>query len=530
MRGFLSFWSKLDMRRRLIVAGATVGVFLAVLALARTAIEPGMALLYSGLDPAEAGKVIAALDQRGVAHDVRGESIYVPADQRDEVRLALAADGLPATGAAGYELLDSLSGFGTTSEMFDAAYWRAKEGELARTILALPQVKQARVHIARADPQPFRPDTPPTASVTVTTTGGNLTVAQARALKHLVASAVAGMRPEDVEVIDSQSGLISTGDEGGLLGGDADSRAQDLKHRVERLLEARVGAGNAMVEIAIDLVTDRESVSERRFDPAGRVAASTDTEEKKENSTSSGGSGQVTVASNLPDNQPKGGNTDQSSQASNRERVTYELSETQRQVERAPGSVRRLSVAVLLNDPVSIGADGAPVSAPRPQEEIDLLRDLVQSAVGFDQARGDQITLRSMQFLPHPQEGSVVQAGLLGRLDLDALARGGVLAAVALILGLFVVRPMVLGRTARQEPLSAPALALPSPAENPSQPGVLTGEIDDGDDFPALALVRPAGDGDATDPVGRLRRLIEQRQAESLEILRGWMDDREEKV
>lgn len=528
MRGFLSFWSRLDMRRRLIVAGATVGVFLAVLALARTATEPGMALLYAGLDSADAGKVIASLDQRGIAHDVRGESIYVPSDQRDEVRLALAAEGLPATGAAGYELLDSLSGFGTTAEMFDAAYWRAKEGELARTILALPQVKQARVHIARADPQPFRPDVPPTASVTVTTAGGSLTVAQARAVKHLVASAVAGLRPEDVEVIDSEGGLISTGDETGMIGGDADTRAQELKRRVERLLEARVGAGNAVVEIAVDLVTDRESLSERRFDPAGRVAALTDTEERKESSTSSGGSGQVTVASNLPDNQPEQGDTDQSSQASNRERITYELSETQRQVERSPGSIKRLSVAVLLNDPVKPGPDGAALPEPRPQEELDLLRELVQSAVGFDQARGDQITLRSMQFIASPQGGSVVQAGFLGRLDMNSLARGGVLAAVALILGLFVVRPMVLGRAAQQAPSSSLALALRSPGEASLRPEILNGEIDDSGDFsvPVGAVV----DGEVADPVSRLRRLIEQRQAESLEILRSWMDDREEKV
>lgn len=528
MRGLLSFWSKLDLRKRLIVAGATAGVFLAVLALARTAAEPGMALLYAGLDTAEAGKVIAALDQRGVAHDVRGESIYVPADQRDEVRLALAAEGLPATGAAGYELLDSLSGFGTTSEMFDAAYWRAKEGELARTILALPQVRQARVHIARADPQPFRPDVPPTASVTVTTAGSSLTAAQARAVKHLVASAVAGLRPEAVDVIDSEGGLISTGDESGVLGGDAGSRAQELKRSVERLLEARVGAGNAVVEITVDLATDRETLSERRFDPAGRVASSTDTEEKKESSSSNGGTGQVTVASNLPDNQSANGDKNQSNQASNRERITYELSETQRQVERAPGAIRRLSVAVLLNDPAKPGADGVPVSEARPQEELDLLRELVQSAVGFDQARGDQITLRSIQFLPRSQEGSAVQAGLLGRIDLGSLVRGGVLAAVALILGLFVVRPMVLGRSAQPEGADTPALALPAPVEVLSRPNVLTGEIDDSGDFTLPALA--AGEGDATDPVARLRRLIEQRQAESLEILRSWMDDREEKV
>src|SRR5690606_7745693 len=116
---------------------------------------------------------------------------------RDGLRMALAAEGLPAAGAAGYELLDSLSGFGSTSQMFDAAYWRAKEGELARTILAVPEIKSARVHISQAPDDPFRRKDRPTASVTVATISGTLPKTQADALRHLVAAAVASMRPED---------------------------------------------------------------------------------------------------------------------------------------------------------------------------------------------------------------------------------------------------------------------------------------------------------------------------------------------
>ena len=134
MQNLIQLWSALDMRRRVVIVGATIAMFLAVLALARAATSPSMALLYAGLEPSAAGEIVRALEQRGIAYEVRGESVFVPVTRRDETRMMLASEGLPASGGAGYELLDSLSGFGTTSQMFDAAYLRAREGELARTI------------------------------------------------------------------------------------------------------------------------------------------------------------------------------------------------------------------------------------------------------------------------------------------------------------------------------------------------------------------------------------------------------------
>ncbi|MBU2359152.1 MAG: flagellar M-ring protein FliF, partial [Alphaproteobacteria bacterium] len=105
-------------------------MFLAVLLVARSASQRDLTLLFGGLDPAAAGEVITALDQRGAIYEVRGGAIYVESNQRDLLRMSLAGEGLPAIGAQGYELLDGLSGFGTTSQMFDATYWRAREGEL----------------------------------------------------------------------------------------------------------------------------------------------------------------------------------------------------------------------------------------------------------------------------------------------------------------------------------------------------------------------------------------------------------------
>ena len=508
-------WTTLDNRRRLVVAGATLAMFLAVLAVARMASTPAMALLYAGLDPAAAGEVVRALDQRGAAFEVRGDSIWVAAPQRDQLRMTLAGEGLPATGGAGYELLDTLSGFGTTSQMFDAAYLRAKEGELARTIAASPQIRSARVHIAQPASQPFRRDQQATASVTVSTAGSGLEAAQARALKYLVASAVSGLSPDNVAIIDTAGGLIQTGDDSAMTGRAADDRAAEMKRNVERLLAARVGPGKALVEVSLDLVTDRESITERRFDPSTRVVVSTETEERTNSSKGSGAG--VTVASNLPEGDAEGGDSSSSQGAETRERVNYEVSETSRELQRAPGGVRRLTVAVLVD---GIRAEDGTWS-PRPEPELSDLRDLVASATGFDAERGDVITLKTMEFQPIATDGSLSEASMLAGLDVMTLIQLAVAAVVALVLGLFVLRPIL-----SQSRRAPPPLALPGAAPMP----VLTGEIDDGGDLPTMPVVsnRAPSDDTPTDPVERLRRLISERQTESVEILRGWMDDREE--
>ena len=526
MQNILALWSAFDTRRRIGIAAATFVTLAAILGLASIAAAPRTALLYSGLDEAAAGEVIAALEQRGVAYEVEGGAIRVDAAKRDELRMTLAAEGMPAAGAAGYELLDGLSGFGTTSQMFDAAYWRAKEGELARTSLALPQIRSARVHISRADPQPFRRDERQTASITVTTASGGLPPAQAKALRHLVASAVAGMRPEDVAVIDSSGGLVPADDEDSLTGHSADARATELKHNVERLLAARVGPGKAVVEVAVDLVTDREEITERRFDPEGRVAISTDTEEKS--GTSAQSDGQVTVASNLPDQSGGDGGGESSQSTESRERVNYEISETSRAILRAPGAIRKLSVAVLVDGVARPGPDGAPVVEPRTQEELDILRDLVTSAVGYDETRGDVVTLRSLTFEPVVEAGTLAEAGLLSGLDIMSTVHALVLAIVAIVLGVFVIRPLLMppGRR-RSEP--APPLALPGVPQDGDTSRILTGVIDDSE-LPPFSVVARDADDPPPDPVARLRRLIEERQTESIEILRGWMEDRQEKT
>lgn len=539
MQNVTTIWSDLSLRRRIILVAATVAMFLAVLGLSRLAARPSMELLYAGLESSAAGEIVTALEARGVTYEVRGGSIFVDSSQRDQLRLTLASEGLPANSTQGYELLDSLSGFGTTSQMFDAAYWRAKEGELARTIVNSPQIASARVHIAAPGGRPFQREIAPTASVTVSTTSGVLPTSHARALRFLVASAVAGLAPEDVAVIDARGGTILASDDADTAPDAANARAAELKKNVERLLEARVGPGRAVVEVAVETAMETEQITERRIDPDSRVAISQATESRSNTSSDQGGSN-VTVASNLPDGAAAADSASQSEDSETRETVNYEISEIQREVTRSPGAIKRISVAVLVDGIRTTDADGTAIWEVRPPEELAALRDLVASAVGFNAERGDSLTLQSMEFEPVFAEGSPPSDGFLPGFSLDPmrLIQMAILAIVTVLLGLFVVRPIFAAPGGAAQALPAPLAEdddgpLPDPGFDFAPMAALDGEIDDSPAPPSgLHLIGddPAGAGDddeGADPVERLRALIDQRRSESVAILKSWMEDEE---
>ncbi|MEP4194578.1 MAG: flagellar basal-body MS-ring/collar protein FliF [Aliishimia sp.] len=546
MQQLLNVWNGLTFTRRIIAISATVGMFLAIATMTRMVAAPSMTLLYAGLDSSAAGDVVRSLEGRGVVFEVRGSSIFVDTAERDRLRMTLASEGLPANGSGGYELLDNLSGFGTTSQMFDAAYWRAKEGELARTIVSNAHISSARVHIANTSSSPFQRGVHPTASVAVTPTGPPMSSAQAKALKFLVASAVAGLSPEDVAVIGANGALVGTGDEPSQ-GNAGDERAQLLKEKVERLLEARVGFGNAIVEVSVDTVTESEAIRERLVDPESRVAISTDTEEVT-NSASEAAGGQVSVASNLPDgdgNTSGDGSNSQNNQT--RERVNYEVSETEREVIRAPGAVKRITVAVLVNGTEAADAEGEIAIQPRGDEELAALRELVSSAIGFEEDRGDVITIKSMDLQVIEPIGTEANTSLFDSVNIDVMSaiQMAVLAIVTLILGLFVVRPLLAGAN---RPILTPALppandaasdtvetALPSLSGEISSANEPLPDIGGGIGFggsdealPSLPMLGDMASMGSDDPADRLRTMIGERQSETVEILRGWLEDKEE--
>lgn len=521
MNGLLSIWEGSDSRQRIVAALAAIAALLALGGLASVALTPSMSLLYAGLDQNSAGAVVSALEARGVTYEVRGDGIFVESGQRDATRMALASDGLPESGAAGYELLDSLSGFGTTAEMFDAAYWRAKEGELARTILALPSVRKARVHVANPVRRPFQGGGSATASVVVTTGGNALSGQQAEAIRFLVASAIAGLQLENVSVIDAERGVVLRAGEEGAPGASGEDKSSALRKNVERLLAARVGAESVIVEVSVDTDRNAEKITERVLDPESRVAVSTDTE-KSADESSGGGAGDVTVASNLPDGdvETNGGGKSSANSTRTRERVNYEVSEVLRERTRNPGEVRRISVAVLVDGVRGAGPDGEETWEARPEAELQALRTLVASAIGFDEGRGDVISIQSMEFARTAEIGGEATAGAGGFFAANAmtLIQLGVLSLVVLALGLFVLRPMM-----QAEPAAASAGELVGPD------GIVLGPASLGS---VERSIEAAGelidaDGVGVDQLTALRDAVQERPEDSAFLLRSWLESDE---
>lgn len=518
------YWRERSARQRAILAAAFLFTFAAIAGLSWMASRPGMALLYSGLDPQQSGAVMAAVEKSGVPYEIRGDSIWVAESRRDALRMTLAGEGLPSAGGTGYEILDGMSGFGTTSQMFDAAYWRAKEGELARTILALPNVKAARVHLAVPQGRGYRREAEATASVTLTTDGTPINRGQARALKFLVSSGVPGMSADRVAVIDSERGVVSSGEE--FAGED---READMKRNVERILAAHVGHGNAIVELHLDVVNESELLTEQRFDPQERALISQENEETADQSTNAQ-QGVVTAASNLPEGQGSSGDQSRSSRSETRQRSNFEVSRVTREVTRQPGATRRLTVAVLVNGVARPGANGETALVPRDEAELQAIRELVASAVGFDEARGDAITVKSLPFATLSEAGTLASTGgFLSRLDLNGFIRIALVGFFALALAAFLLRPLLRSRTGggaapaaldRSGPL--PALAADRTAADAAPAQAIPNVVPEIDFTPMAA-------GDA-DPVGRLKELMKSRKDESLQILSGWIEKREDAV
>ncbi|WP_298915581.1 flagellar basal-body MS-ring/collar protein FliF [uncultured Algimonas sp.] len=436
----------MSMRQKVVTAASVLATLFLLVLIGQQVSKPTLSLLYADLEPQTAGEIIARLDNLGVDYRVQGGAIYADASRRDSLRLELARDGLPRQDMVGYELFDNLNSFAMSSDMFDTAYWRAKEGELARTILAMPTVRAARVHIGQGSGRGLTARRQPsTASVTLTSEPP-IDGRRAQAVQYLVALAVPGLKPEDVAVIDTRAGLLagpglddrSAPDATGELG-----RAAALKSELLNLLEARVGPGNVRVNVALDVETETVNRTERRFDPDGQVLRSTTISDRT--GQSDGTTGAVTVASNLPEGAGGGGNSSSESSETT-ETTRYEISEILTTTESLPGKVTRMSVAVLLDHVRNVAEDGTITYAPRAEEELATLRDLASAAAGLDTQRGDVLRVDTLAF-DRPEAGEmVVPPGTMDRfieLHGGRLAQLSILSLLALGLGFLVVRPLL---------------------------------------------------------------------------------------
>ena len=452
-----------------VVTLALVGFFAFVIVRFTT---PEMVPLFSDLSMQDSAAVVKELESQAVVYELRqdGAGVLVPKDQVARLRMKLAEQRLPTGGSVGWEIFDKGDGFSATSFVQNVNHLRALEGEISRSIKALDRVASARVHLVVPERPLFTRDAPQPSASIVIRARGELGQGEIRAIRHLVASAVQGLKPEKVSLVDEGGRLLADGAENDdAMGAASDERAaaleKRLRERVEAIVGRVVGADRARVEVRAEIDRTKSTQTSDTFDPESKVARST--QNREENQQSSEPAEQaVSVANQLPNAQaqPTGqGQKDASNK--NEEVVNYEISRTTRTETQDGGRMKRLSVAVLVDGVYTRAQNGDVAYAPRPQDELDRIGALVRAGVGFDAARGDTVEIVNLRFadIPGANAGDAGSEGWFDftRADIMRAVELGVLALLSLLVLLFVVRPLM--RKALGTDVASVA-ALPAPA------------------------------------------------------------------
>ncbi|MTW21981.1 flagellar M-ring protein FliF [Allochromatium palmeri] len=526
--------------RQIALIGTLAGGLVAVAAILFWTLKPTYAPLFSQIDSAEASEVMTALDQLGVPYRVDNSTgqIEIPQQRLAETRLQLAGQGLPKSADIGFELLQQDSGFGTSRLIEGARFQRALEGELGRSIAALEPVDKARVHIARAERSVFvRERIPPSASVVVHLKGNRgLTDTQVGAIVHLVSSSVPELTPDRVTVVD-QSGRLLTSD-----GEDKSSRLSldhlEYTHRVESryvdrvqsLLIPIVGRDRVRVQVSADLDFSRVERTQESYDPDRTAIRSEQLNEEER-------IGADPLAGGIPGaltNQPPAGGVVGQQQApanatvpSSRSQQTtrnYEVDRTISHIQETPGGVRRLTAAVVVDYVDQVNEAGEPVRAPRSDAEMETLRELVREAIGFNEARGDSLQVRSASFMPQTDEDEEPIWTQPWFLELAKIV-GGLL--LALIVMLTVVKPTISQLLPKPPEPEAPE----EDEETRALTDGIEGEGEEGDDIVSLthepsglaALMGPKGQDRQQLDLEAVREMVREDPKRVVQVMKQWL-------
>lgn len=521
-------------RKRLAILAVTALLIVGALTFGLSAVlAPNWRPIAGDLSASEGAAMVGALEQAGYQPRVSadGSLVSLPEDQIARARMALAEAGVAAEGLPGWELFDTQSGIGMNTFLQRVNRLRALEGELARSVQTLDVVEQARVHLVLPEREAFSSERPEaTAAVIIRTRRGmELERKQALAVRSLVAAALPGLSPSRVTVLSASGETIlsADGESPDGSGGIHAARIaieERLSRNIEQMLSARVGAGNVRVRVAAELATAREVIRKESFDPEGQVAREVRSSTEA-NSSSAGAADGVDVLNNIPGG--LNGGDGEGSRSESRERAEdqtrFEIGSTRSETVIEPGGVRRLSVAVLVNGMMVEGA-----YQDRPTEELERLASLVRSTMGFDEARGDFVTVDSLQFI---EDGGLVMLAedptlaesLLGHIP--SLVRWLIALAIVALIVFFAVRP-ALARLSRKDGEDGAAAAADGGAAGAERKGAGAkgkgkgGSGEDGDEDDEF------GEDDGTGEGGRRRRRKRRRAgADGFEDEDGFDDD-----
>jgi flagellar M-ring protein FliF len=523
--------------------------------------QPQMALLFSDLTLEDSSQIVKELERRQVRFQLRndGAQLFVPQEQVARVRLQLAESGMPRGGGVGYEIFDKGDALSSTSFVQNMNQLRALEGELARTIRGIERVQSARVHLVLPERALFsRERTEPSASIVLRVRGG-LEPQQIRAVRHLVASAVRGLSPQRISIVDEGGRLLAdgAGDASGMMGSTIDERKagqeRRLREQVESIIASVVGPGRARVQVAADMDFNRVTQTSDDFDPERRVVRSTQTREEQSTSNE-GRDGQVTVGNELPgaNQTAPGQNASRESSRKSEETVNYEIARTQRTEVVEGGRIKRVSVAVLVDGIYARDPQGNVNYQPRAQEELDRIGALVRSAIGFDQRRGDQVEIVNLRFAEAPQLAAPEAPKPWWMIydftkeDIRYAIELLVLLIVSLLVMLFVVRPL-LRRIVAPEEVAAVALPAGAAGGHGGGGGGASRDEEAGEGGDTKAVKAPPlvpGMESATmkmiemaqikgevhqASLAKVGELVEKNPHETVSIIRQWLNDGEPK-
>ena len=461
LQQMLKGFSTLSPAKKMSVVGIAAATLIGIGILVYLANQSDYRVLFSNLTSEDAGNIVAKLKEKKVPYKLSssGDSILVPADKVSELRLEMAASGLPQGGGVGFEIFDTKN-LGLTEFMQQLNYQRALQGELARTINGLDEIQHSRVQIVIPKKSLFVEDQKkPTASVILKLKAGrSLKPQQIEGIAHLVASSIEGLSPNDVMVVDSSGKVLSKVQDESKLARLSNSQVEyqrniekDLTNRVQSMLEKIVGEGKAVVRVTADIDFRVTEKTEEKFDSEEPAIRSVQRQTEKNND---------------------GGGSEPSGQKSD-EIINYEINRTVNKVVMPVGDIKKLSIAALVDGNYVKNDKGVEEFQPRSKKEIADLEDLVKKAVGFDPKREDQVVVSSVPLKKGdaevgPGEGETWKDNIIVFLP---LMKHLVLLVGIICLVFFVLRPvarmlMVKGKETTPElrPSHAPGGELPEGA------------------------------------------------------------------
>ena len=394
--------NQMDLNSKILVVSGFIVIVVALLLIINYSMRPDMVLLYGGLDLKDASEIIQELDAQSVKYEVRagGRNILVPVKDRDRLRIALAGKGFLPSSTTGYELFDKNRMTLSTFEQ-KVDFKRAQEGELARTLMSLDEVEYARVHLVVPDPSPFIEDqSEPSASVVLKLKGTmRLDPSKTSAIANLVATAVGGMDPKNITIMDDRANLLAGGgmnDEYGLeLMPNQQKYRHDfeetVKQKVKGVIEPAYGPGNVAVSVSADFDFDKIEEEKTTYEPAtgsdtGILRSHEITEKTSENAPLNQG-GIAGASANIPSYEGSTTSSGMNSKTSeSSETRNYEVSQTQTKTTRAQGNIKKISISVLLNAEKLDAAEKTKVEG------------LVKAAANTNDTRGDMVTVAAQVF------------------------------------------------------------------------------------------------------------------------------------